>query len=336
MAAVGVDIGGSKVAAVLLSESVPLDESVSLGGSGEIGGSVWHPHAGLGLGDAPLDVVGLVAAAVTELGDTSPQPIDCVGVSIAAWLSADRHRVLVAANLGVSDAPLGHLLTERLGVPVFLLNDGDATAYAEYVRGAGQGARTLVAIALGTGVGGGIVINGELLTGSRGLGAELGHLQIESDGPRCTCGGVGCLELYASGRAVAAAAERVGSGGRVADGSGRVGGASITAADVVAAARAGDRAAIEVLAAAGRAVGRAVGRIAAVVDPDLVVLSGSLAESAGDLITDPAAAELRRCWPLAAVSDPVPIRLGLCGRWAAALGAAEIARSAAATQVRHG
>jgi predicted NBD/HSP70 family sugar kinase len=105
---------------------------------------------------------------------------------------------------------------------------------------------------------------------------------------------------------------------------------------VVTAARAGDREAIEVLAAAGRAVGRAVGRIAAVVDPDLVVLSGSLAESAGDLIIDPAAAELRRCWPLAAVSDPVPIRLGSCGRFAAAVGAAEMARTAVAAQVRHG
>jgi glucokinase len=222
---------------------------------------------------------------------------------------------------------------------VFLHNDGDATAYAEYVRGAGQGARTLVAIALGTGVGGGIVINGQVLTGSRGLGGELGHLQVEEDGPRCTCGGVGCLELYASGRAVAEAA--AGRGGRA---SGRPGGASrrlidatvITAADVVTAARSHDREAVEVLAAAGRAVGRAVGRIAAVVDPDLVVLSGSLAESAGDLIIEPAAAQLRRCWPLAAVSDPVPIRLGSCGRTAAALGAAEMARAALDLQAMHG
>jgi glucokinase len=118
---------------------------------------------------------------------------------------------------------------------------------------------------------------------------------------------------------------------------GRLGGAtSITAVDVVTAARAGDREAVETLAAAGRAVGRAVGRIAAVVDPDLVVLSGSLAESAGDLIIEPARAELRRCWPLAAVSEPVPIRLGSCGRIAAALGAAEMARSAVAMQAVHG
>lgn len=311
MATVGVDIGGSKIAAVWLTES------------GAIGGEVWHPHD-RSPGDQ-VDVVGLVAAAVTELSGSSPEPIDCVGVSIAAWLSADRLRVLLAANLGVSDARLGQLLTERLGVPVFLHNDGDATAYAEYLRGAGQGARTLVAIALGTGVGGGVVINGQVLVGSGGLGGELGHLQVESEGPRCTCGGTGCLELYASGRAVAEAAE------------GRFGSTtSITAADVVTAARANDGAAINILAAAGRAVGRAVGRIAAVVDPDLVVLSGSLAESAGDLIIEPAAAELRRCWPLAAVSDPVPIRLGSCGRAAAALGAAEMARAALESQALHG
>jgi glucokinase len=322
VATVGVDIGGSKIAAVLLTES------------GEIGGSVWRPHDGPtsrqhgGPTSGPhggSDVVELIAAAVTELSTSSSASIDCVGVSIAAWLSADRLRVLLAANLGVSDEPLGQLLTERLGTPVFLQNDGDATAYAEYVRGAGQGARTLVAIALGTGVGGGVVINGQVLLGAGGLGGELGHLQVEADGPRCTCGGVGCLELYASGRAVAAAAkDRFSSA------------TSMTAADVVTAARANDGEAIDILAAAGRAVGRAVGRIAAVVDPDLVVLSGSLAESAGDLIIEPAAAELRRCWPLAAVSDPVPIRLGSCGRTAAALGAAEMARAALESQALHG
>jgi len=303
VATVGVDIGGSKIAAVLLAES------------GEIGGSVWRRH------DGPVDVVDLIAATVAELSPSSSTSIDCVGVSIAAWLSADRLRVLVAANLGVSDAPLGQMLTERLGVPVFLQNDGDATAYAEYVRGAGQGARTLVAIALGTGVGGGVVINGQVLVGSRGLGGELGHLQVEPGGPRCTCGGTGCLELYASGRAVAEAARFSGA---------------VTAADVVTAARAKDGDAIDILAAAGRAVGCAVGRIAAVVDPDLVVLSGSLAQSAGDLIIEPAEAELRRCWPLAAVSDPVPIRLGSCGREAAALGAAEMARAALELQALHG
>jgi glucokinase len=326
VATVGVDIGGSKIAAVFLTES------------GEIAGSVWRPHGsppsrhgtsrphGGAVGGDPVDIVGLVAAALTELSSSAPEPIDCVGVSIAAWLSADRLRVLLAANLGVSDAPVGQLLTERLGVPVFLQNDGDATAYAEYVRGAGQGARTLVAIALGTGVGGGIVINGQVLVGSGGLGAELGHLQVEPDGPRCTCGGVGCLELYASGRAVAEAARGQLSGPTTA----------ITSVDVVTAARANDGEAIDILAAAGRAVGRAVGRIAVVVDPDLVVLSGSLAQSAGDLIAEPAAAELRRCWPLAAVSDPVPIRLGSCGREAAALGAAEMARVALELQALHG
>jgi glucokinase len=325
VATVGVDVGGSKIAAVLLTEAGVI------GGSGwrehEVSGwrehevSVWREHEVSG----PVDVVGLVAAAVAELSDASQQPIDCVGVSIAAWLSADRRRVLLAANLGVSDAPLAQLLTERLGVPVFLHNDGDATAYAEYVRGAGQGARTLVAIALGTGVGGGVVINGQVLVGSGGLGGELGHLQVEPDGPRCTCGGVGCLELYASGRAVAEAAM-----GEL------TGETPITAVDVVTAARANNGDAIDILAAAGRAVGRAVGRIAAVVDPDLVVLCGSLAESAGNLIVGPAEAELRRCWPLAAVSDPVPIRLGSCGRTAAALGAAEMARAALELQALHG
>lgn len=290
MATVGVDVGGSKAAAVLLDES------------GRVIGSEWREH-----GSDTFDVVATVVDLVEELSRS--EHVDSVGLSLAAWLTPDRLGVLVGANLGLAATPLRARLVEILSVPVVLENDGNATAYAEYTRGAGQGARMLVSLSLGTGVGGGIVSNGQVLTGAHRLGAELGHLQIEAEGPACVCGGSGCLELYASGRAVALAA-------------------GVPAKAVVAAARGGDSAAVEVLAGVGRAIGRAVARIVAVVDPDAVLLSGSLAEAADELVLAPAQAELARCLPLSAVLQPAPIRLGSVGRGAAAIGAADLARAA--------
>jgi glucokinase len=289
MATIGIDVGGSKAAAVLLDES------------GAVVESVWREHV-----SERLDVVALVVDIVEELSRS--EPATAVGLSLAAWLTADRLGVVIGANLGLGSTPLRAQLSDSLGIPVVLENDGNATAYAECIRGAGRGADVLVSLALGTGVGGGIVSHGRLLTGAHGLAGELGHLQVDADGPPCVCGGFGCLELYASGRAVAEAA-------------------GLPAKKVVAAARGGDASAVEVLAHAGRAIGRAVGRIVAVVDPDAVLLSGSLAASAGELILGPAQAELTRCLPLSVVLQPVVLRLGSCGRDAAAIGAAELARA---------
>jgi glucokinase len=296
---IGVDIGGSKVAGVLLDDS------------GIVTRSVWHQHQG-----GVVDVVTLIADVVAELSrnEQSPSPTS-VGVSIAAWLTVDRLGVTMAANLGLGPEPLTEQLRARLGLPVVLENDGNATAWAEYVRGSGRGARTLVCLALGTGVGGGIVSSGKLVVGGNGLAGELGHLQVETDGAACVCGGSGCLELYASGRAVA--------------------GAAASAVDVVIAARAGDAAAVNILALAGRMLGRAIARVVPIVDPDIVLVTGSLAEAARELIIDSAQAELRRCAPLTTVREPVSIRLGSCGRDAAAVGVAELARVALAPIDRH-
>jgi glucokinase len=186
-------------------------------------------------------------------------------------------------------------------------------------------------ITLGTGVGGGIVVSGVLTGGSHGLAGELGHLPVDSAGPAgpaCCCGGHGCLELYASGPALAARA-RMGAGQP--DGAAILSLAGgrpeqITARQVVQAARGGDAWAAGLLARAGRAVAQAVACVMPVLDPDLVVLSGSVATSAGDLILHPARQELARAHTLQAVLSPVPVVLGQTGPGAAALGAAELAR----------
>ena len=257
-----------------------------------------------------------------------PQVLTAVGLSVAGWLSRDRLEVRTAANLGLAATPLAGLAEARLNCPVLMENDGNAAAFAEYVRGAGRAAEVLMLITLGTGVGGGIVVSGVLAGGSHGLAGEIGHLPIDPAGPDCCCGGRGCLELYASGPGLAAQAQaRAGQpeGAAILSlADGRPG--QITARQVIAAARGGDAWAAGLLARAGYAVAQAVACVMPVLDPDLVVLSGSVAMSAGDLILDPARQQLARAPVLPAVLSPVPVVLGQTGPGAAALGAAELAR----------
>jgi glucokinase len=323
----GVDLGGSKIAGVLLDDS------------GAVRGEVWQEHAIAG----PDQAVDLIAEVVGELsareisgrglpaghGTTGPpRALTAVGLSVAGWLSHDRLEVRTAANLGLAATPLAALAEARLNCPVLLENDGNAAAFAEYVRGAGQPAEVLMLITLGTGVGGGIVVSGVLAGGSHGLAGEIGHLPVDPAGPACCCGGRGCLELYASGPGLATQARaRAGQpdGAAILSLAGGQPG-QITARQVVAAARAGDAWAAGLLARAGRAVARAVACVTPVLDPDLVVLSGSVAMSAGDLILGPARQELARAPVLPAVLSPVPMVLGQTGPGAAALGAAELAR----------
>jgi glucokinase len=323
----GVDLGGSKIAGVLLDDS------------GAVRGEIWQEHQIAGPDEAMdliAEVVGELAAHELSARELSagngatgpPRALTAVGLSVAGWLSRDRLEVRTAANLGLAATPLAGLAEARLNCPVLVENDGNAAAFAEYVRGAGRPAEVLMLIALGTGVGGGIVVSGVLAGGSHGLAGEIGHLPIDPAGPVCCCGGRGCLELYASGPGLAAQARaRAGqpegaailslAGGRP---------EQITARQVIAAARGGDAWAAGLLARAGCAVARAVACVMPVLDPDLVVLSGSVAMSAGDLILRPARQQLARAPALPAVLSPVPIVLGQTGPGAAALGAAELAR----------
>jgi glucokinase len=298
---IGIDLGGSKIAGVLVDAA------------GRVETEVRREHA---VRDA-ASAVRLVDEVVTELAG-SRGGVTMVGVAVAGWLDAERQGVLIAANLGMEKAALRDELAGRLGCPVLLANDGDAAAYAEYRYCAADGTtaapRSLVLFTLGTGVGGGIVVEGALLRGSHGQAGELGHLPIDRDGPPCCCGGRGCLELYASGPGIAARA------GRDRD--------ALTARPVIDAALAGDAQAAGVLAVAGRALARAVALLVPVIDPDLVVVAGGVALAAGELLLQPARDELAARHPLAAVLDPPPVILGRAGPNAAALGAAALGAAA--------
>jgi len=292
-AVIGVDLGGTSVRAVAVGP----------------GGKVLHQLATTHTARDYQAVLSLLSRVVTECRRAVDLPAAAAGVALAGWFSADREELLTAANLGIGRVPLRRDLEQRLGLPVAVDNDGNAAALAEARAGAGRAARMLVMLTIGTGVGGGIVAGGSLITGAAGLGGELGHIPADRDGPLCACGGRGCLEAYASGPAIARSWPRAGK-------------AAATAEDVVAAARSGDPTAAAVLRAAGAAIGRVVAGLVPVLNPDIVLLGGGLIMGATDLVLVPARLALADALPLSRMSPAPPVRLASCGPGAGALGAA--------------
>jgi glucokinase len=212
-------------------------------------------------------------------------------------------------------------------LPAAFVNDVNAAVYGEWRLGAGRGFRHLVMIALGTGVGGGVICNGRLLTGARDAAGEIGHMVLDPAGPLCNCGNRGCLEAYAGaaglGRRAAELAAAPGVAGpafraAVGDGTGRA-----ELADLHALAAAGDATARELFAWAGRALGQAVANCVNVLDPDAVIIGGGVAR-AGSFILGPCA-ETARQLIMAEASRAVPLLPAALGTLAAARGAAALA-----------
>jgi glucokinase len=215
----------------------------------------------------PAAAAAAVAEACRRLETDAPEPVTRAGMGAPGPLDAERGVVVYAPNLGWRDVPLRDLVTEALGVPVLLENDANAAAFGETWAGAGKGARVLLLVTLGTGVGGGVVANGRVFRGARGFAAELGHQVMVPDGRACTCGKHGCLEAYFSGHALTEqAADRMGA--PVA--SHRELFARYAAGDPLVAPWVGE--AIDVLA-------RGVAQAGVLFDPDRIVFTGGLTRS---------------------------------------------------------
>jgi glucokinase len=180
------------------------------------------------------------------------------------------------------------MLRERLGVPVFVGNDADVAALAEHRFGAGKGVANMIYMTISTGIGGGMIFNNRLFTGGNGLGGEVGHVGVDPRGPRHTCGNIGCLEVMASGTAIARRTrERLAAGEKsslveIVDGDL----SAITARDVSQAGQAGDPLAISVFREAGTYIGSMLVSLMYMLNPTLFVLGGSVT-LAGDLLFDP-------------------------------------------------
>lgn len=198
--------------------------------------------------------------------------------------------------------PVRRQVEDALGLPTRLVNDARAFGLAELRLGAGRGAASMVGLTLGTGVGGVVAVDGAVIQGHDGTAGELGHQTIDADGPPCSCGNRGCLEVFAKAERLASLC------------------GTETAEAGVAAARAGDARAIAGLAEVGRCLGIGIGNMVVALTPDRVVLGGGVA-AAGDLLLEPIRAELRRRVHVTSL-DEVELRIAELGTWAGAIGAA--------------
>ncbi|WNM23582.1 ROK family glucokinase [Demequina capsici] len=315
--AVGVDIGGTNILAGLVD------------GEGNI---VARARRVTDPAD-PTSIEAEVAAAVAELSERDE--VVAVGVAAAGFVAPDSSTLLFAPNIAWRDHPLGARLTERIGLPVTVENDANAAAWAEFRFGNGRGRHDMVMLTLGTGLGGGIIAGGKLFRGGFGAAAELGHLTIVPDGHYCGCGREGCWEAYASGTALANLANSIATAdpeaatvmSRLAEG-GPIGGAHVTAA-----ARQGDAVAVRLLRRFGYYLGRGIATLAAVIDPEAVIIGGGIATAAGDLIIPSAEDGFRANLSGQGIGGRLQIVTALLGNDAGMIGAADSARVASTSAV---
>jgi len=308
---IGVDIGGTKVAAGVVDEN----------------GTVLARTRRRTPSTDPDAVEDVIATCVEEL--RVEHEVGAVGVGAAGFIDHARGVVLVAPNLAWHDEPLQEAVARRVGLPVCVDNDANTAAWAEYRFGAGQGEDHLVVVTVGTGIGGGIVLGGELFRGRWGIAAEFGHMQVSQSGRRCGCGQHGCWEQYCSGRALLHEAREIadvqpGYGRRLLElGGGRPEG--IEAPEVTAAAREGDPAALDCFEEVGTWLGQGLADLAAALDPGAFVIGGGVAD-AGELLLAPA----RRVFAERLTGGPArphaEIRLAALGNEAGLVGAADLAR----------
>ncbi len=306
-----IDIGGTYIKAALV------------GSGGDIGDRDHRPTEAHG---GSRHVVGRMVDAVRELCEAKGIAVDSlrgVGVGFAGPLNPEDGVVYHSPNLpGWSRVPLKAWTERALGVPVVVENDANAWTLGEFRFGSGRGLRHMVCLTVGTGLGSGIIVDGRLVHGARGLAAELGHMTINTRGVRCSCGNRGCLEVYVSAPAVVRALRRHLRGGarsKVRALAARTTG-GLTAKIVAQAARQGDRPARAALAEVGRNLGVGIANIANIFNPEMVVVGGAVA-GAGRYLLEPARQEARRRAFRGATQQLKIVRAKL-GEDAALLGAA--------------
>ncbi len=271
---------------------------------------------------ALLDVIRDLREYAGRLG-VSPLGL---GVGIAGYIDHERGVVTESPNLPLRDLPLRDLLGRETGLPTVVDNDANCAALAENRLGAGRGCRHQVHLTLGTGIGGGIIIGGELYRGASGSAAELGHIIVLEGGPQTACGHGGCLEALASGSAVEREAKLLMEEGWMPLGV-KVKGSELNAADVAAAARAGDPAARTLWERMGHFLGVGMACIINALNPERLTLSGGLTE-AWDLFSEPMMEGVsRHAVPLS--FEAVRILTSELGDWGGAIGAAILSAEAA-------
>ncbi len=310
---VGVDLGGTFIKFILLDSAM---------GAGKV---MQLPTPASGGGQAVADrivegVKKLMAARGLSNGDVAG-----VGIGSPGPLKISEGIVIATPNVaGMENVPLRDMVAAATGLAAILENDANAAGYGEYICGAGRGSGDMVLLTLGTGVGGGVIVDGKVLHGSHEMGAELGHIIVQPGGEKCGCGQYGCLERYSAAAAIARYAGELIRGGRQSsmkrtlDAKG-----ALDSKDIYEALQAGDAVAAEVWDRGAYYLGLACVSLCRIFDPGEIVLSGGLAK-AGEALRAPVEAYMHKFhWPITEVKTRLTI--ATLGNDAGAIGAAGLA-----------
>jgi glucokinase len=307
----GVDVGGTKILAGVVDEQ------------GRVLRTERRPTL-------RSDVAALVKSISECVRSLDPEgTCRTLGVSIAALLDAPRDRILLAPNGGWAEEPLDFLLERETRLTTLLENDGNAAVWGEVRFGAGRAAKDVVMVTVGTGVGGGVVLNGQLRTGAHGLAGEIGHITMVADGLPCGCGRAGCWEQYASGSALVREARALATERRsdarllleLGDGTPE----GVQGVHVTEAAHAGDAVALAAFATIAEWLGRGMADLSAVVDPEMFIIGGGVSD-AGDVLLIPLRAAFRRQLMGFGRMPSAAVELAELGNRAGLIGAADLAR----------
>jgi glucokinase len=293
---IGVDVGGTK----LLAGAVDHDLAVH------------HRASRRSRSGSTEQLLETIVSAVSEVRDVAEDEVLAVGLGVPSLMDLGRGVAGFTVHLPLVGVPVRDVLAERLGLPVFVANDATLAMLCEHRFGAARGVADAVMLTLGTGIGGGLVLDGRLVHGAVGAAGEPGHMCVDLDGPRCPCGSVGCLETLASGSALGREGARV---ARAAEDSALAralsSGREITGALVTELAHDGDRAARDVVALVGMRLGVGIASLVNLLNPSVVVVGGGVV-AAGDLLLEPARTVVREraLPPSRDVVQVVPARFG--------------------------
>jgi glucokinase len=303
---IGVDAGGTKLLGGVVDEQLVVHHRVH---------RLWR-------GADRQEVLDVLVDLVEEALGAAPE-VDRIGFGIPSLMDAERAVSLECVHLPLDGVAFRDLMSERLDRPVVIDNDANCALLAEARAGAAKGARGALLLTLGTGIGGGVLIDGNVYRGSEGSAGELGHVVVEIDGRECPCGNRGCLETVVSGTALGAAATEVAQS-RPDSGLGkaRAAGRDVSGALVTELAGEGDPDSLGILSEAGRKLGAGLSGLANAFNPEVIVIGGG-ASAAGELLLAPAREELRR--RALGPNREVPVVAAHFGPEAGMLGAAALA-----------
>jgi glucokinase len=310
---VGVDVGGTKV----------------LGGVVDASGKVLATSRRDTPREGGNELTKTIAAVALEL--MQDHSITAVGVSAAGFVSSDRKTMLATPNIADwNGVQLDLELTKLIGLPVVIENDANAAAWGEAKFGAGRNQAHMMMLTIGTGVGGGIVVNNELYRGAFGIAAEFGHLRVVPEGHLCGCGARGCFEQYASGSALRRHAREAISASPdlarnlLARGDGTIDG--LTGQAITDAARDGDAVALAAFQTTAQYLGAGIASLAVLLDPSCVVIGGGVID-AGEILLAPTREAMKRYMPFAGKHPYPEIVAAELGNEAGLVGVADLARS---------